>query len=124
MEYSSHRSDRGRTRMSGLTLIEAPTGSGKTEAALAYASRLLAAGRADSIVFALPTQATANAMLSRLEAILLDPVYTGKGMAGLIDLARNGHFSKGENVVFIHTGGSAGLFGYRGAFNDSFAAEA
>ncbi|MGR6034460.1 MAG: CRISPR-associated helicase/endonuclease Cas3 [Candidatus Nitrosoglobus sp.] len=53
----------------GLTLIEAPTGSGKTEAALAYASRLLAAGLADSIVFALPTQATANAMLKRLETI-------------------------------------------------------
>lgn len=51
----------------GLTLIEAPTGSGKTEAALAYAWRLLDAGVADSIVFALPTQATANAMLLRLE---------------------------------------------------------
>ncbi|MBN8426849.1 MAG: CRISPR-associated helicase/endonuclease Cas3, partial [Xanthomonadales bacterium] len=51
----------------GLTLIEAPTGSGKTEAALAYAWRLLAAGEADSIVFALPTQATANAMLKRVE---------------------------------------------------------
>lgn len=52
----------------GLTLIEAPTGSGKTEAALAYAWRLLDAGVADSIVFALPTQATANAMLLRAEA--------------------------------------------------------
>lgn len=51
----------------GLTLIEAPTGSGKTEAALAYAWRLLAAGEADSIVFAMPTQATANAMLKRVE---------------------------------------------------------
>ncbi|MDD2893795.1 MAG: CRISPR-associated helicase/endonuclease Cas3 [Halothiobacillaceae bacterium] len=51
----------------GLTLIEAPTGSGKTEAALAYAWRLLAAGVADSIVFALPTQATANAMFERVE---------------------------------------------------------
>lgn len=52
----------------GLTLVEAPTGSGKTEAALAYAWRLLDAGVADSIVFALPTQATANAMLLRAEA--------------------------------------------------------
>lgn len=50
----------------GLTLIEAPTGSGKTEAALAYAWRLLGAGMADSIVFALPTQATANAMFERV----------------------------------------------------------
>ncbi len=52
----------------GLTFIEAPTGSGKTEAALAYAWRLLDQGIADSIVFALPTQATANAMLTRVEA--------------------------------------------------------
>ena len=54
---------------SGLTIIEAPTGSGKTEAAIAYAWRIIAAGLADSIIFALPTQATANAMLSRLERI-------------------------------------------------------
>ena len=52
-----------------LIIIEANTGSGKTEAALAYASKLLAAGLADSIVFALPTQATANAMLERLENV-------------------------------------------------------
>ncbi len=53
----------------GLTIIEAPTGSGKTEAALAYASRLLSAGLADGIIFALPTQATANAMLERMEKV-------------------------------------------------------
>ncbi|RKZ77552.1 MAG: CRISPR-associated helicase/endonuclease Cas3, partial [Candidatus Parabeggiatoa sp. nov. 1] len=53
----------------GLTLIEAPTGAGKTEAALAYASHLLAAELADSIIFALPTQATANAMFARLQAV-------------------------------------------------------
>lgn len=50
-----------------LTLIEASTGSGKTEAALFYAWKLMESGLADSIVFALPTQATANAMLMRLE---------------------------------------------------------
>ena len=49
----------------------------------------------------------------RHEGILLDPVYSGKGAAGLIDLIRKGHFRKGENVVFVHTGGSAGLFAYR-----------
>jgi len=53
----------------GMTIIEAPTGSGKTEAALAYAWRIVAAGLADSIIFALPTQATANAMLGRLQRI-------------------------------------------------------
>ncbi len=52
-----------------LTIIEAPTGEGKTEAAIGYASRLLAAELAECIIFALPTQATANAMLPRVEGI-------------------------------------------------------
>ena len=65
--------------------------------------------------YGLPTAGTLEALtlLARHEGILLDPVYSGKGMAGLIDLIRQGHFRKDENVVFIHTGGSAGLFGYR-----------
>ena len=54
----------------------------------------------------------AIAMFAELEAILLDPVYSGKGAAGLIDYCRKGRFRKGERVVFLHTGGSAGLFGY------------
>lgn len=53
----------------GLHIIEAPTGSGKTEAALALASYLLAEDKADSIIFALPTQATSNALLERLEKV-------------------------------------------------------
>ena len=56
-------------------------------------------------------------MLARLEGILLDPVYSGKGMAGLIDLCRKGHFKKGENVVFLHTGGAVALYGYMDAFS-------
>ena len=55
-------------------------------------------------------------LLAREEGILLDPVYSGKGMAGLIDLIRLGKFGKDENVVFLHTGGSAGLFAYRKTF--------
>lgn len=51
-------------------------------------------------------------LFAELEAILLDPVYSAKGAAGLIDLIRRGHFKKGERVVFLHTGGSAALFGY------------
>jgi L-cysteate sulfo-lyase len=62
--------------------------------------------------FSTPASLEAIQMLARLEGILLDPVYTGKGMAGLIDLIRKGQFRKGQNVVFVHTGGSAGLFGY------------
>lgn len=68
--------------------------------------------------YGLPTEGMAEAvkMLARLEGILLDPVYTGKAMAGMIDLVRKGHFEKGANVVFLHTGGSAGLFGYPDSF--------
>jgi L-cysteate sulfo-lyase len=62
--------------------------------------------------FSTPGSIDAIQTLARLEAILLDPVYTGKGMAGFLDLTRKGFFKKGENVVFIHTGGSVGLFGY------------
>ncbi|WP_312778592.1 pyridoxal-phosphate dependent enzyme, partial [Pseudescherichia sp.] len=65
--------------------------------------------------YGLPTEGMLEALrlLARHEGILLDPVYSGKGFAGLVDLIRKGHFRKDENVVFIHTGGSAGLFGYR-----------
>lgn len=62
--------------------------------------------------FSTPGSIDAIQALARLEAILLDPVYTGKGMAGFLDFTRKGFFKKGENVVFIHTGGSVGLFGY------------
>jgi L-cysteate sulfo-lyase len=51
-------------------------------------------------------------MFAELEGILLDPVYSGKGAAGLIDYCRKGRLRKGERVVFLHTGGSAALFGY------------
>lgn len=59
---------------------------------------------------------------ARLEGILLDPVYSGKGAAGLIDLVRRGRFAGDENIVFLHTGGSAGLFAYRGFFETPKAA--
>jgi len=71
--------------------------------------------------YGLPTAGMLEALqlLAQHEGILLDPVYSGKGFAGLIDLIRKGHFRKGENVVFIHTGGAAGLFGYRQVIADS-----
>ena len=52
-------------------------------------------------------------LTARLEGIFLDPVYSGKGMAGLIDLIRTGRLGDDENIVFLHTGGQVGLFGYR-----------
>jgi len=64
-----------------------------------------------------PGMVEAVTMMARLEGILLDPVYSGKGMAGLIDLCRKGYFKKGENVVFLHTGGSVALYGYMDTFN-------
>ena len=51
-------------------------------------------------------------LLARTEAILLDPVYTGKIMAGLIGLVRQGFFKVGENVLFLHTGGLPSLHAY------------
>lgn len=64
--------------------------------------------------YGLPTPGMLEAveLLARTEGLLLDPVYSGKGMAGLIDLIRKGHFKKTDNVVFLHTGGSVALFGY------------
>ena len=64
----------------------------------------------------------AISMLAAEEAIFLDPVYSGKGMAGLIGLIRNGVLKKGETVVFIHTGGSAALFAYQHLFSRQRAA--
>ncbi len=72
------------TAKQSLIIIEANTGSGKTEAALAYASKLLAHNLGDCIIFALPTQATANAMLERLESV-----------AGKI-------FGSNDNVILAH----------------------
>lgn len=68
--------------------------------------------------YGLPTEGMSEAvkLLASIEGILFDPVYSGKGMDGLIDLVKKGHFADCENVVFLHTGGSAALFGYPDAF--------
>ena len=55
-------------------------------------------------------------LLAQLEAIILDPVYSGKAMAGLIDMVRTGRFEKNDTVVFLHTGGSPALFTYSEVF--------
>ncbi len=64
-----------------------------------------------------PGMVSALKLVAQTEAILLDPVYSGKGMAGLIDLVTKGFFAKDSDVVFIHTGGSSGLFGYPNVFD-------
>jgi L-cysteate sulfo-lyase len=58
----------------------------------------------------------ALALAAGTEGLLLDPVYTGKAMAGLVDLVRKGGIGRDETVVFLHTGGLPGLFAYADMF--------
>ena len=68
--------------------------------------------------YSLPTDAMVAAvkLFAKTEAILLDPVYSGKAAAGLLDMVRKGHFPKGANVLFLHTGGSPALYAYMDTF--------
>lgn len=65
--------------------------------------------------YSLPTDGMIEAvkLFARLDGVLLDPVYTGKAAAGLIDLVRSGAFGRHDNVVFLHTGGSPALYAYQ-----------
>ncbi len=65
--------------------------------------------------YGIPTEGMGEALMlcARTEGLFLDPVYSGKGMAGLIDLIRKGTYRQDENIVFLHTGGQVGLFGYK-----------
>ena len=54
----------------------------------------------------------AMALAARREGLLLDPVYTGRAMAGLIDHVRSGRIAPGSRVLFVHTGGQPALFAY------------
>jgi D-cysteine desulfhydrase len=69
--------------------------------------------------YSLPTEAMTKtvALLARTESILLDPVYTGKAFAGMLDLIQKGFCRKGEKVLFIHTGGFPALFHYQKYFD-------
>lgn len=68
--------------------------------------------------YGIPAESTIEAirMFAEFEGILLDPVYSGKGAAGLIDYCRKGNFQKGDKIVFIHTGGQTALHGYVSSF--------
>jgi D-cysteine desulfhydrase len=65
--------------------------------------------------YGIPTDTMIEAvrMFAGLEGVLLDPVYTGKTAAGLIGQVREGRWSKGQNILFLHTGGSPALYAYR-----------
>lgn len=73
-----------------------------------------------------PTEAMREAMLmlARLEGVFLDPVYSAKGMAGLIEMIRRGEYRRGQVVVFIHTGGAAALPAYETLFSSEGAGQA
>jgi len=58
----------------------------------------------------------ATKLLAKKEGILLDPVYSGKGFAGLMGLIKNKKFTKNDNILFIHTGGAVSLSAYEWAF--------
>ncbi len=62
--------------------------------------------------YAVPTEGMVEAikLVAKTEGVLLDPIYTGKGMAGLIDLIRKGVFTEDDNIAFWHTGGVPSLF--------------
>ena len=70
--------------------------------------------------YGIPTEQMRRAVetLARLEGVLLDPVYSGKAMAGLIGLILDGRMRADDTVVFLHTGGAPGLFAYGGEFSD------
>ena len=57
-------------------------------------------------------------LLARKEGIILDPVYSGKAFAGMVDLIKKGYFDKSKAVVFIHTGGTPALFVYSDSFRE------
>ena len=82
------------------------------------ADRVIVQGEFVGPGYGLPTDEMLEAveMVARLEGLLLDPVYTGKAMAGLIHAIRNGEFTPGQNVLFWHTGGAVALFAYRDVF--------
>ena len=64
--------------------------------------------------YGVPTESMNDAvlLLARLEGLLFDPVYSGKALAGMLDLIRRGGFKDAGTIVFLHTGGAAALFAY------------
>ena len=65
--------------------------------------------------YGVPHAATLDAikLAARFEALILDPVYSGKALAGLISLIREGRFGADEDVIFLHSGGEPAIFAYR-----------
>ena len=69
-------------------------------------------------LYGIPVQSTLDAirLTGSLEGMIIDPVYEGKSMAGLIDLVRGGDIPKDSNVLYAHLGGQPALNAYSGVF--------
>ena len=93
----------------GLQLLPGASGFGNRSIAISLQSALLGI---DNGYASTPEARAAIQRVARLEGIFLDPVYTAKAMAGLIDLAGRGIFPPGSTVLFWHTGGAPGIFGF------------
>ncbi|PCJ69169.1 MAG: D-cysteine desulfhydrase [Rhodobiaceae bacterium] len=122
-----------RTRVDGISVAR-PTRDALIDEVLEIANataKRIGAGRvndADVLVdfrylgegYGLPTKDMVSAveLVARTEGILLDPVYTGKAMAGMIALIKSGEISPDETIVFLHTGGMPGLFAYPSQFGN------
>ena len=86
----------------------------KLGAADAPVSRVLVDDGYVGAGYGIPAASTIEAinMAARLEGLLLDPVYSAKGLAGLIGMVRGGFCKPDDRVLFLHTGGSVALFAY------------
>ena len=69
--------------------------------------------------YGIPVESTVDAirLTGRLEGMIIDPVYEGKSMAGLIDLVRDGDIPKDSHVLYAHLGGQPALNAYSGIFD-------
>ena len=111
----------------GFDYLVFASGSGGTQGGLVAGLTALGSEAADRVEvvagyagegYGLPTDGMRRAveLVARLEGILLDPVYSGKAMAGLIGLIAEGRFKPSDRVVFLHSGGTPALFAYRSVF--------
>ncbi|TYL90889.1 D-cysteine desulfhydrase family protein [Bradyrhizobium rifense] len=116
------------TRIVGIDIDAEPARVRSDVVALArQAADLLGAGFDESTVevvaghagpaYGVPHEATIEAirLAGQTEALVLDPVYSGKGLAGLIAMIRQGRWRNDEDVIFLHTGGAPALFAYQSA---------
>jgi len=98
------RTDVTRYLSEASDLLGSPCSEGRVEVVAGHAGP----------AYGVPHDATLEAikLAGRLEAMALDPVYSGKGLAGLIALIADSRWSSDDDVVFLHTGGSPALFAY------------